>query len=75
MKAIVNREAPERYKSELPFGSGRKIAERAGVSPNSVTAFLKGRNKSYRIEKVVLEYIAELRAERKQLMKKAGLKQ
>ena len=63
------------YRAELPHGAMKKIAKKASVHPMSVTHFLKGRNKSYRIEKAVLEYIAELREERKRLINEAGLKQ
>ncbi|MDL2319907.1 hypothetical protein LJC45_02105 [Alistipes sp. OttesenSCG-928-B03] len=63
----------EVYKSMLPFGAISIIADRAGVSRQSVHAYLSGKSRSQRIEDATLNYLAELRKERKQKLKKAGL--
>jgi hypothetical protein len=73
MKNISRNEILAVYRASLPYGARIKIAEKAGVSITAVHSFFSGRIKSERIEKTVLEYIAELRKERERLMKEAGL--
>lgn len=55
-------------KSKIPHGYIKVIAKRAGVSQTSVSKFLAGKFKSYRIEKAALEVLSELGIERKQLL-------
>lgn len=55
-------------KSKIPHGYNKVIANRAGVSQTSVSKFLSGKFKSYRIEKAILEVLSELNNERKQLL-------
>lgn len=61
------------YRSSLPYGMINVVANRAGVTGQAVTNYLKGRNGSLRIENVILDVIAELQAERNKRLKKAGL--
>lgn len=61
------------YRSKLPHGTKKEIATKVGVSPQAVNNFLKGRNKSLRIENAILEKLAELRRDENLRMKKAGL--
>lgn len=61
------------YKSKLPHGTIKIVSERAGVTGQAVTNYLKGRNSSLRIENAILDIIAELKAERDNKLKKAGL--
>lgn len=73
MKNISRNEILAIYRTSLPYGARIKISQKAGVSITSVHSFFSGRLKSERIEKAVLEYIADLRKERERLMKEAGL--
>lgn len=73
MKKSVTNEKLEFYRAMLPYGTIKIVAERAGVTGQAVTNFLNGRNGSYRIENTILDIIAELQAERKERLKKAGI--
>lgn len=57
----------EQIKGKVPFGYGKKIAEKAGVSQKSVSDWLNGKTDSVRIETATLELLAELSKARKKL--------
>lgn len=57
-------------KNMVPHGCGKIIAEKAGVSQRSVSLFLNGKNNSYKVEKAVLETLAELKTQQKELLEK-----
>jgi Bacterial regulatory proteins, lacI family. len=61
------------YKKLIPYGYKSVVAERAGVSRQSVTAFLNGKTCSKKIEDAVLDVLAELKTERENKLRKAGL--
>ena len=61
------------YRSMLPYGAQKEIAGRIGVRDASICDFLAGRIYSRRIEDAVLDYIAEVRADRQAKLKAAGL--
>jgi hypothetical protein len=61
------------YSSQLPRNTKHIVAERIGISRQSVSCFFAGKNKSRRTEIEVLKLIAELKSEREELLKKAGL--
>lgn len=69
----MNEDVLKQCKEMLPHGMMKIIAKKAGVTTMSVSYFLRGRNKSIRVEKALLEVLAELRMERERLMKDAGL--
>jgi len=73
MKTDTNKQKLELYNSNLPRGYKKKIAERVGVSTISVSSFFSGKNNSERIENTVLEVIAELKKERNEKLRAAGL--
>lgn len=50
----------QELKKKLPHGIGKVIAERAGVTEQSVSKFLTGKTRSWKVEKAVLEIISEL---------------
>ena len=62
------------YRSMLPRGYMKFIAHKVGVTPMSVSHFLKGRNESYKIENAILDTIADLKKERAEKLKAAGLR-
>lgn len=57
-------------KSRIPYGYCKRIAQKAGVSKHSVSKYLKGKTNSYKVEKAILEVIAELSQEKQQLLAK-----
>lgn len=61
------------YKRLIPYGYKSIVAERAGVSKQSVSAFIQGKTCSKRIEDAILDVLAELKAERDEKLRKAGL--
>jgi transcriptional regulator with XRE-family HTH domain len=63
----------EAYKSMLPHGSMSRIAERAGVTRQTVSQFFSGRIHSRRVESAILDYLAELKNEREIKLRKAGI--
>lgn len=63
----------KKYESLLPYGYKSIIAKRANVTPQTVTAFFKGRTNNKRIEDAILEILSELKEERDIQLKKAGL--
>lgn len=73
MKNQSRKEMLAAFSEALPHGTIKRAAEKAGVHNTAVSGFLKGRNESLRIEFAVLKVIAEIRKEREQLMKEAGL--
>jgi len=73
MKASIDKKTLELYQCYLPHGYKKKVAEKAGVSTISVSNFFTGKNKSERIESAILEVIAELKKERKEKLRAAGL--
>lgn len=73
MKNKPDAETLALYRSMLPHGAQKEIAQRAGVRDASVCDFLAGRMHSWRIENAVLDYIAEVRADRQAKLKAAGL--
>lgn len=52
----------------LPYGYGRKIAKRVGVSEKSVSLFINGKSNSPKIEIGALEVLAELNSKRRLLI-------
>lgn len=73
MKNTVNSETLNRYRSQLPYGTMMLIAQKAGVSRQSVSAFLTGKSYSRNIELATLDIISELKKERETKLRKAGL--
>lgn len=63
----------EVYRSMLPYGAQKEIAERIGVRDASIADFLAGRLNSWRIESAILDYIADFHAKRQAKLEKAGL--
>ena len=61
------------YEELLPYGYKSAIAKRAGCTRQTVSAFFKGRSKSKKIEDAILEILAELKLEREEKMRNAGL--
>ncbi len=57
----------EELKNCIPYGYGKKIAEKAGVTEKSVSNFLVGKTNSVKIEMAALEVIAGLNGEKKRL--------
>lgn len=72
MENKLRKEMLVAFSEALPHGCVNRVAEKAGVHHTAVSAFLKGRNKSLKIEFAVLQVIAEIRQERERLMKEAG---
>lgn len=58
----------QELKKRVPFGYGKKIAKRAGVSQKSVSDYLNGHTNSERIETATLEILAEISSKKKRLM-------
>ena len=54
--------------SKIPYGYGKVIAAKAGVTPAAVYNFLRGKTNSYKIEKAALEIAAELSVEKSHLL-------
>ncbi len=63
----------EKYKSLLPYGYKAVVAERAGCSRQTVSAFFKGKTNSKKVEDAILDIVAELKEQREVKMRKAGL--
>jgi transcriptional regulator with XRE-family HTH domain len=59
-------------REKVPFGYGRIIAKRAGVTPKSVSDYLNGRMNSVKIELAVLETLAELNTIKNDYLEKIG---
>lgn len=59
-------------RSIIPHGMQKEIAQKAGVSPLTVSNYLRGITYNLKVEKVVLETVAKLRKERDKLLKEAG---
>lgn len=72
-KFKVDSETLALYRSMLPYGAQKEIAIRIGVREASISDFLAGRLHSWRIENAVLDYIADVRADRQAKLRKAGL--
>ncbi|WP_295714187.1 hypothetical protein [Mucilaginibacter sp.] len=58
----------QELKEKLPHGSGKVIAKIAGVNEQSVSKFLNGKTRSLKLEKAVLEFIAELDQQRDKVL-------
>lgn len=58
----------QELKEKIPHGFGKIVAEKAGVGEQSVSKFLNGKMRSWRIEKAVLEVIAELDQQRADIL-------
>ena len=58
----------QKIKEKLPHGFGKVVAEKAGVTQQSVSKYLNGKVKSWKIEKAGLEVIAELEKQRNQIL-------
>jgi transcriptional regulator with XRE-family HTH domain len=58
----------KQLKSKIPFGYGKEIAKRAGVTQKHVSDYLNGRANSERVEMAVLEVLAELNTKKKILL-------
>ena len=59
----------QELKDLIPHGYGKKIAQKAGVSENSVSNFLNNpKVKSLRIEMAALEIAVEIKKKRDQLL-------
>lgn len=54
-------------KKHIPYGYGKIIAEKAGVSERAVSQYLASRNNSVKVEMAILEVIAHLKSEKKRL--------
>lgn len=57
----------------LPYGAIKEIIAETGIHRNSITNFLAGKHNNYEVEKAILRKIAEIRKEREELLKEAGL--
>lgn len=73
MEKKSNSDILEIYRKSLPHGYIKKIAKESGVTVASVQCFLRGKTKSQKIELAILRKIAELKEEREELLKRAGL--
>ena len=73
MKITVDPATLRAYRLQLPHGTQVLIAKRAGVSRQSVSAFLSGKSYSRNIELATLDIIAKLRKEREIKLRNAGL--
>lgn len=62
---MVNR---EELAKKIPYGYGKKIAERAGVSPAFVSKWMQGKADSEKVEIATLEILAELNQKKKLLL-------
>ncbi|WP_370860942.1 hypothetical protein [Parabacteroides faecis] len=62
-----------KYESLIPYGYKSVIAERSGVTRQTVSAFFKGRTNCKKIEDTILDVIAELKNQKEAKLKKAGL--
>ena len=72
MKTSLGMET-KKYESLLPYGYKSIVAKRAGVTPQTVTAFFSGRSKNKRVEDSILDILSELREKREDKLKKAGI--
>lgn len=73
MSQAISKETADLYRRSLPRGYQKKIAGAIGVSPIAVSQFLAGKHASKRIEEAILKTIAELREERAELLRNAGM--
>ena len=73
MEKLSRTEILDLYKSELPYGYAAVISKKAGVNVMTVTNFFAGRSKNLKVEYAILKYLRELREEKENLMKEAGL--
>ncbi|MHB8207788.1 helix-turn-helix domain-containing protein [Mucilaginibacter sp.] len=58
----------QELKDKIPHGFGKIIAEKAGVNQCSVSKFLNGKTKSWKVENAVIEIIKELEAKRETIL-------
>jgi hypothetical protein len=73
MKKNFDKEKLSMYRSMLPYGTLKLVSERSGLSRMAVYDYFSGRTCSRRAESAVLEIIAELKKEREEKLKAAGL--
>lgn len=73
MEKVINAETLEILRDALPRGAQKEIAIELGVSVQAISQFLRGKTRSEQIEIAVLEKVAEIRARKIKLYKKAGL--
>lgn len=57
------------YNSELPHGYQKIVAEKAGVSRQTVCKFLQGKSDNFKVEEIIIKEIASIRKVRKDLLK------
>lgn len=60
----------EELKNHIPYGYGKVIAQKAGVSERSVSNYMSGKTNSIKIEMAALQVLAELGEEKKELINK-----
>jgi len=60
----------QEIKNLIPHGYGKVIAERAKVTPRTVSLFLTGKSKSIKVEMAALEVLAELNTKKNTLSQK-----
>lgn len=58
----------KKIRENIPHGYGKVIAEKAGVSPKSVSEYLNNRTNSERIEQAALEVIAQVQQTKNHLI-------
>ena len=66
-------ELREYYRSQLPRGAQKQIADRIGGREASVTDFLAGRRHDWRVEEAILDYITDFQEKRYDKLQRAGL--
>lgn len=62
---MINR---KELKEKVPYGYGKKIAEKAGVSQKVVSDYLNGKINSEKVEIATLEILAEISMKKKLLL-------
>jgi len=66
-------ETLESYRSMLPYGAQKEIAERLGIRDASIADFLAGRVYDWRVESAILDYITDFHANRQAKLERVGL--
>lgn len=60
----------EELKAKIPYGHIKIIAEKAGLTPKSISLFLNGKSKSRKAKMAVLEEVNRLETEEKNIINK-----
>jgi len=60
----------DELRKRLPYGAGKEIAQKLGISSSAVSNFLNGVTNNERIEFAVLEYLIEHEKKRRELYSK-----